>query len=86
MRKTLSRRTFLGTTAGISLAAATSEIGAPVDDHALAAQAPRGTPSTAAPTQDIVLVNGRIHAMDARNTMTKRLNERGARTKLEGRT
>ena len=53
----ISRRTFLGTTAGPGLAVARL------------AAAPRVAPPADGRAPDLMLVNGRVHAMDARNTV-----------------
>ena len=55
---TISRRTFLGAAAGAGLAVAK-----------LTAQAPQVAPPAGGPAPDLMLVNGRIHTMDARNTV-----------------
>ncbi len=60
---TASRRTFLGSAAAAAAAIGTS----PAAEVAVSAQAARG--GGAAPPPDVRLVNGRIHTMDARNSV-----------------
>ncbi|MGB7218322.1 MAG: amidohydrolase family protein [Vicinamibacterales bacterium] len=70
----ISRRTFLGTTAGAGAAI--------VAGRSLAAQAPQSPQAAAAaggPPQDLMLVNGRIHTMDARNTIASTVTIRNGR-------
>jgi hypothetical protein len=58
-----SRRSFIGTVAGAGIGIAA---GAP--DALLSAQAPQtAAPAAAGVTQDLNLVNGRIHTLDPRN-------------------
>ena len=63
-----SRRTFLGTTAMASLAAAR-----------LPAQDPRAVPPSESPAPDLVLVNGRIHTMDAQDSVASTVSMRNGR-------
>jgi predicted amidohydrolase YtcJ len=63
-----SRRKFLGTAAGAGLAVAR-----------LAGQSPRIAPSAEGPAPDLMLVNGRIHTMDARNTVASTVTIRNGR-------
>jgi len=65
---TISRRRFLGTTAGAGLAGA-----------GLAGQAPQVVPPAGGPAPDLVLVNGRIHTMDGRNTVANTVTIRNNR-------
>jgi predicted amidohydrolase YtcJ len=65
---TISRRQFLGTAAGAGLAVAR-----------LAAQAPQVAPPAGGPVPDLMLVNGRIHTMDARNTVASMVTIRNGR-------
>ena len=66
---TISRRAFLGTAAaGAGLAVAK-----------LAAQAPQVAPPAGGPAPDLMLVNGRIHTMDARNTVASTVTIRNGR-------
>src|SRR5262245_47122154 len=71
-KKRLSRREFIGATAG---AAAAIGVGAP-----LSAQVGGGGPGRGgAPAQDIILTNGRIHTMDARNSVVRNVTIRNGR-------
>ena len=66
---TISRRSFLGTAlAGIGLPAASR-----------AGQAPQGAAPAGGSTPDLVFVNGRIHTMDARNTVASVVTIRNGR-------
>jgi predicted amidohydrolase YtcJ len=72
-KRGLSRRQFLGTTAGTAIGAAS------MSSHA-SAQAPRATPAAAsAPDEELVLTNGRIHTMDARDTVARTVTIRDGR-------
>src|SRR3954470_9423274 len=80
--RSMSRRRFLGTAAGAGAAAAAGRSlpsRVPGMEVALAAQAPQATafPDGAAP--DLTLVNGRIHTMDARNTIASTVTIRNGR-------
>lgn len=73
-----TRRQFLGTATTAALAA----VAAPPDaaQAGQAAQAGRGGQAAGADTvQDVVLVNGRIHTMDARNTIATSVTIRNGR-------
>src|SRR5262245_34273757 len=59
-RKNLSRRRFLAAAGAVTVGAASTGV-------EVVAQAPQGAAPAAA--QDLTLVNGRIHTMDARNTI-----------------
>src|SRR3954469_5702257 len=76
-----SRRQFLGATAGTVAGAAAA--GA-FDGTPLAAQA-QGAAIAAAPA-DLILVNGRIHTMDARNTIARTASMRNGRIATVGTT
>ncbi|MBI4263767.1 MAG: amidohydrolase family protein, partial [Acidobacteria bacterium] len=70
MRTTISRRTFIGKAAGTSIALAGG--GAPVSaarTGPLAAQASPVAVSADGFPPDLVLVNGRVHTLDARDTV-----------------
>ncbi|MEP7307003.1 MAG: amidohydrolase family protein [Acidobacteriota bacterium] len=69
----ISRRTFLGTAAGAGLAVAR-----------LAAQAPRVALPADGRAPDLMLVNGRIHTMDARNTVATTVSIRNGRVAAVG--
>jgi predicted amidohydrolase YtcJ len=72
-----SRRNFIGTVAGAGIGVAA---GAP--DVLLSAQAPQAAPAaSAAPAaaQDLNLVNGRIHTLDARNSVVSAVAIRNGR-------
>ena len=69
-----SRRQFLGAAgSAIALAAA----GAP--DVALAAQSPQAAAALPAPAEDLAFINGRIHTMDATNTVASSVTVRNGR-------
>jgi predicted amidohydrolase YtcJ len=71
----ISRRKFLGVTAtGCAVAIGHS----PADIVVHAAQAPSNAP-VSGPAPDLVLVNGRIHTMDARNTIASTVTIRNGR-------
>ena len=72
MPKRLSRRRFLGTTAGTALGAVSAA-------GAVSAQTPAPAIAPAAANEELVLVNGRIHTMDARNTVAKTVSIRNGR-------
>ena len=67
-----SRRQFIGT-------AAAGVIGAGVPFNTAGAQAPSPSQPPASPAQDIVLVNGRIHTMDAQDTVANTVTIRNGR-------
>src|SRR5687767_13831807 len=70
----LSRRQFIGGTAG-TVAGAVAGIGATT--RAVEAQAPSAP--TAPVDQDLVLVNGRIHTLDGRNSVARTMAIRNGR-------
>jgi hypothetical protein len=73
--RTLSRRQFIGATAGAAIAAGAGPTGV-----VLSGQAPRVAPPAAAqPDGTLVLVNGRIHTMDAGNTVASTATIRNGR-------
>jgi len=74
----LSRRRFITTTAAAGVATAISPVGSTA-----AAQTPE-TVSPAGPLRDVVLVNGRIHTMDARNTVASTVTIRNGRIAAVG--
>jgi len=69
-----SRRAFIGTVAGAGLGVAA---GAP--EILLSAQAAQATPAAPVPAQDLNLVNGRIHTLDARNSVVSAVAIRNGR-------
>ena len=83
---TVSRRTFLGTAAGAGIAVAAGRAlpTSPADVVVLAAQAPQAAPSAGGPARDLMLVNGRIHTMDARNTVASTVTVRKGRITTVG--
>ena len=83
---TISRRKFLGTTAGAGMAVAAGRAlpTSPADVVVLAAQAPQTAPPAGGPAQDLILVNGRIHTMDARNTVASTVTVRNGRIAAVG--
>src|SRR5688572_26794226 len=88
MRKTstgISRRRFLGTAAGAGMAAAAGG-SLPVSsaEPAFAGQAPPTVAPPGGPAQDLTLVNGRIHTMDARNTVASSVTIRNGRFAIVG--
>ena len=76
----LSRRQFLGAAAATVVGAAA---GGAIDEAAVAAQGQPGVPAAAA-GQDLILVNGRIHTMDARNTVVRTVSIRNGRIATAG--
>ncbi len=88
MRKNraISRRKFLAATAGTGLAvtAVQSAPSSPAEAVAAAAQAPQAAPPAAGPAQDLMLVNGRIHTVDARNTVASTVTIRNGRIAAVG--
>jgi predicted amidohydrolase YtcJ len=75
-RQALSRRQFLGATAGAAMA-----IGSGPASIVLSGQSPQaaGAAGRAQPDVTLVLVNGRIHTMDARNTIARTVSIRNGR-------
>src|SRR5579862_2875808 len=69
----ISRRQFLGIATGASLAVAR-----------LAGQARQAAPPAGGPAPDLMLVNGRIHTMDARNTVASTVTIRNGRFSTVG--
>src|SRR5512139_360719 len=76
-----SRRQFLGTAASASLVLAS---GARDADAAQIAQATQATPPAGTPLPDVVLTNGRIHTMDAKNTVASSVTIRNGRIAAVG--
>ena len=74
-----SRRAFIGTVAGAGLGVAA---GAP--EILLSAQAAQATPAAPVPAQDLNLVNGRIHTLDARNSVVSAVAIRNGRIASAG--
>jgi len=74
--KKLSRRRFLGATAGAAVG-----IGSLPASAVSMAQAPAagGQPATIQPDTTLILTNGRIHTMDARNTIARTVSIRNGR-------
>jgi predicted amidohydrolase YtcJ len=72
----MSRRQFLEATAasaaGVAMAGATG-------DRVLEAQAPAAPAGTAGSADELILTNGRIHTMDARNTIARAVSIRDGR-------
>jgi predicted amidohydrolase YtcJ len=83
-RHGLSRRQFLGATAGTAVALASG----PASVVLSAAQAPpsAGAGGRSQPDATLVLVNGRIHTMDARNTIARTVAIRNGRFVAVGET
>ncbi len=71
---TLSRRKFLGTAAGTGVA-----IAAGGAEAVLSSQTPQATSTGGAASQELTLVNGRIHTMDGRNTIARTVSIRNGR-------
>ena len=69
--RSVSRRNFLGHTAATAAALAVPATGS------MAGQAPTRTVAT--PDADLILTNGRIHTMDARNTVARTISIRDGR-------
>jgi predicted amidohydrolase YtcJ len=76
-----SRRSFIGTVAGAGIGIAA---GAP--EALLSAQARPAAPAAPAAGQDLNLVNGRIHTLDARNSMVTAVAIRNGRISSVGNT
>jgi len=74
-----SRRSFIGTVAGAGIGIAA---GAP--DALISAQAPQAAPGATAAAQDLNLVNGRIHTLDARNSVVSAVAIRNGRIASAG--
>src|SRR6186713_2565883 len=72
----LTRRKFIGTTAGATIGLAA---GARDAEAAQIVQATQATPAAGAALQDVVLTNGRIHTMDAKNTVASSVTIRNGR-------
>jgi hypothetical protein len=92
MRKTptgsISRRRFLGRAAGAGIAAAAGRSlpgsRAPLTEVVLAAQGPQAVAPAGGPARDLTLVNGRIHTMDAQNSVVSTLTIRNGRVATVG--
>ena len=78
-RQGLSRRQFLGATAGAAMAGIAT--GSGPASVVLSGQVPQvaGAGGRAQPDVTLVLVNGRIHTMDARNTIARTVSIRNGR-------
>ena len=72
----VSRRKFIGATAAAGVAGVS--VRSLADIVVLAAQTPSGAPATG-PAPDLGFVNGRIHTMDARNTVASTVTIRNGR-------
>ncbi len=80
----VSRRAFLGATVGAATMVG-SHVGSPRGDVVEAAQVgPTVTPVTGPTDTDIFLVNGRIHTMDARDTIANSVTIRDGRIAAVG--
>lgn len=80
----VSRRAFLGATVGAATMVG-SHVGSPRGDVVEAAQVgPTVTPVTGPADTDIFLVNGRIHTMDARDTIANSVTIRDGRIAAVG--
>src|SRR6188508_1103855 len=77
----LTRRKFIGTTAGATIGLAA---GARDAEAAQIVQATQATPAAGAALQDVVLTNGRIHTMDAKNTVASSVTIRNGRIAAVG--
>src|SRR3954468_4283080 len=71
-RRKFLRRTAVAGVAGVSVRSLS-------DIVVFAGQAPPGAPPAAGSAPDLVLVNGRIHTMDARNTIANTVTIRNGR-------
>src|SRR6187455_864112 len=78
---TTTRRQFLGTAAGATIGLAA---GARDAEAAQIVQATQATPAAGAPLTDVVLTNGRIHTMDAKNTVASSVAIRNGRIAAVG--
>ena len=74
-----TRRQFLGSAASALAFTAGSR-----EAEAQITQATQATPTAGAPPQDVVLTNGRIHTMDARNTVASSVTIRNGRIAAVG--
>jgi predicted amidohydrolase YtcJ len=74
-----SRRAFIGTVAGTGLGIATG-----VPEALLSAQGAQATPAAPAAAPDLNLVNGRIHTLDARNSVVSAVAIRNGRIASAG--
>jgi predicted amidohydrolase YtcJ len=87
-RRSMSRRRFLGTAAGAGVAAAAGRSlpASPVPrmEVVLAAQAPQPAAAVDGAAPDLTLVNGRIHTMDAGNTVASTVTIRNGRIAAVG--
>ena len=84
-KRSVSRRRFLGTTAGAAIGAASAAAG--VSAQGPASRAGQTAPTAEAATngdQALVLINGRIHTMDARNTVVRSVAIRNGRFSAVG--
>src|SRR5438552_9914792 len=73
-KRGVSRRQFLGTAAAAAVAA-----GAKPAVTVVSAQAPRAIDASGRTDQTLVLTNGRIHTMDARNTVANTVSIKNGR-------
>jgi len=81
----MSRRRFLGTAAGAGVAAAAGgSLPVPEAEFVVAAQAPQAAATADGAATDLTLVNGRIHTMDARNTIASTVTIRNGRIAAVG--
>ncbi len=69
----LSRRRFIASTTAAGVGASLAP------ESLIAAPAQQGSPAAAGPLTDVALVNGRIHTMDARNTVAPSVTIRNGR-------
>jgi predicted amidohydrolase YtcJ len=75
----LSRRRFITSAAGAGVAASIAP-----DPSMLSAQAPQAGAAPLQPAQDVALVNGRIHTMDAAGTVAQSITIRNGRVAAVG--
>ena len=80
-RPKISRRQFLSKTTGAGLAAAAGHafVTSRANVSVLNAQAPTAAPARGGPAQDLMFVNGRIHTLDAQNTVASTVTIRNNR-------
>jgi predicted amidohydrolase YtcJ len=80
-KRGVSRRRFLGTTAGAAIGAASAVAGVSAQAQTPPPEGQSGptVESSASDQAELVLVNGRIHTMDARNTVARTVTIRNGR-------
>jgi predicted amidohydrolase YtcJ len=80
----LSRRRFIASAAAAGVGVSIAPDSMVAASAAQIAQATQATPPAGAPPEDVVLTNGRIHTMDARNTVASSVTIRNGRIAAVG--